>query len=38
MTFDQLMSQRWSCRAYDPEPVPDEVLDRVLATAQRTAS
>lgn len=38
MTFDQLMSQRWSCRAYDPEPVPDDVLDRVLATAQRTAS
>lgn len=38
MTFDELMSQRWSCRAYDPEPVPDEVLDRVLVTAQRTAS
>lgn len=38
MTFDQLMSQRWSCRAYHPEPVPDEVLTRVLTTAQRTAS
>lgn len=38
MSFDDLMSRRWSCRAYQPEPVAEDVLTRVLATAQRTAS
>lgn len=38
MSFDDLMSHRWSCRAYQPEPVPEDVLTRVLTTAQRTAS
>lgn len=38
MSFDDLLSRRWSCRAYRPEPVPEELLDSVLATAQRTAS
>lgn len=38
MEFSELMEQRWSCREFEPDPVPDEVLTQVFATAQRTAS
>lgn len=38
MDFETLMATRWSCREYLPEPLPDELVDRVLAIAQRTAS
>lgn len=41
-TFDTvletLLSERYSCRGYLPAPVPQEVQDRILALAQRTAS
>jgi nitroreductase len=33
-----LLQGRFSCRAFLPESVPDEVVDAVLATAQHTAS
>lgn len=38
MEFSDLMATRWSCRAYLPEPVADDVLRDVFAIAQRTAS
>lgn len=34
----QLLDSRHSCRAFLPQPVPRTVLDRVLKTAQRSAS
>lgn len=36
--FGELMEERWSCRAFRPERVPREVLERVLSLAQRTPS
>ncbi|MEQ6900019.1 nitroreductase [Nocardioides sp. YIM 152588] len=38
MDFGTLMESRWSCRAYRAEPLPEELLTEVLATAQRTPS
>ena len=37
-TFDAVLESRYSCRGYLPTPVPREVVDAVLRTAQRTAS
>ncbi|NIH80708.1 nitroreductase [Amycolatopsis viridis] len=36
--FDLLLGQRWSCRAYLPDPVPDAVVREMFGIAQRTAS
>ncbi len=36
--FDGLLRQRHSCRAFLPRPVARELIEQVLATAQRTAS
>lgn len=36
--LETLLDSRHSCRAFRPEPVPREVIDRILALAQRTAS
>ncbi|WP_280295730.1 nitroreductase [Nocardia abscessus] len=36
--LEQLLSERWSCRAYLPEPVPHDQITRVLQLAQRAAS
>jgi nitroreductase len=36
--LDELLGERYSVRAFRPEPVPHETIERVLATAQRTAS
>ena len=36
--LDELLNERYSVRAFLPKPVPREIIDRVLATAQRTAS
>ncbi|MEV7431890.1 nitroreductase [Nocardioides sp. NPDC092400] len=36
--FEDIVRERWSCRAFRPDPVPDEVLERVLRLAQRSAS
>jgi len=37
-TIETLLAARYSCRAYKPEQVPRETIDRVLAAAQKTAS
>ena len=37
-TFDRLMAERWSCRGFLPDPVPEPVLNEAFAVAQRTAS
>lgn len=37
-TLESLLSSRYSCRAYKPEPVPRAIIDRILGAAQRTAS
>jgi len=34
----EILDARYSCRAFGPEPVPEPVIDRMLALAQRTAS
>jgi len=36
--LEHLLNSRWSCRAFRPDPVPQPLLDRILAIAQRTAS
>lgn len=37
-TLAQLLSERYSCRAYLPRRVDDQVIARILAMAQRTPS
>jgi nitroreductase len=37
-TLETLLADRYSCRAYKPDPVPRATIDRILAAAQRTAS
>ncbi|MGW2471184.1 nitroreductase [Streptomyces bauhiniae] len=36
--FKRLLDDRWSCRAYQPGQVPDDVIAEMLRIAQRTAS
>jgi nitroreductase len=36
--LEELLGERFSCRAFRPEPVPRATIERVLKTAQRTAS
>src|SRR6266496_1976083 len=36
--LDELLNERYSVRAFLPQPVPHEIIEHVLATAQRTAS
>src|SRR6266700_5735941 len=36
--MEELLNERYSVRAFRPEPVPRETIEHVLATAQRTAS
>ena len=36
--LEDLLGERYSCRAYRPDPVPRATIDRILAAAQRTAS
>lgn len=37
-TLYRLLSGRYSCRAYRPEPVPRAIISEILRMAQRTAS
>lgn len=37
-TLDAVMSDRYSCRAYLPESVPEDTIRQLLTTAQKTAS
>ena len=34
----ELLGERYSCRAFRPEPVPRPTIERILTAAQRTAS
>ncbi|MFT3820832.1 MAG: nitroreductase [Rubrivivax sp.] len=36
--FARLLNGRFSCRGFRPEPVPRATIERILGTAQRTAS
>lgn len=36
--LEQLLNDRYSCRAFKPDAVPRDIIERVLRTAQRTAS
>ncbi|WP_163846473.1 nitroreductase [Pseudooceanicola aestuarii] len=36
--FDALMAQRFSCRAFRPDPLPDAVIAGIVRTAGRTPS
>jgi nitroreductase len=36
--LEGLLAARYSCRAYKPDPVPRAVIERIVRTAQRTAS
>src|ERR1700709_1980386 len=36
--LEELLSERYSARAFLPQPVPHETIERVLVAAQRTAS
>jgi len=36
--LEQLLAARYSCRAFKPDPVPRPIIERLLTTAQRTAS
>lgn len=37
-TLDALLTSRHSCRAYRPDPVPDQIIEQILTTAQRVPS
>ncbi|RZJ08329.1 MAG: nitroreductase [Acidovorax sp.] len=37
-TLSTLLHTRYSCRAYQPEPLPRATIEQILAAAQRTAS
>lgn len=37
-TLARLLSERYSCRAFRPEPVPDALIDRMLGIAQMSPS
>ena len=37
-TLGQILDDRYSCRGFTSEPVPEETIDRILRMAQRTAS
>ena len=36
--LERLLTDRWSCRGFTDEPVPRDVLERLLTIAQRTPS
>lgn len=36
--FDQILSERYSCRAYLDKAVPKDIIEKIFATAQKTAS
>jgi nitroreductase len=36
--LQRLLDRRFSCRGFLPQPVPQDLIDRLLALAQRTAS
>ena len=37
-SFERLLIERYSCRAFQPQPVPTETIEHILRVAQRTPS
>lgn len=37
-TLGRILDERYSCRGFTPEPVPEETIEQILRMAQRTAS
>lgn len=37
-TLERILDDRYSCRAFLPDPVPEKTIERILRMAQRTAS
>ncbi|MCT2173333.1 nitroreductase [Dietzia cinnamea] len=37
-TLERILDERYSCRGFTPEPVPEETIEQILRMAQRTAS
>jgi len=35
---ENLLKARWSCRSFKPEPLPQDIIDRILTMSQHTAS
>ena len=38
VVLEELLAERWSCRAYEPREVPQYVIERMLTMAQRAPS
>ena len=38
MTFDDALAQRFSCRAYRPDPVPEATIEAIVRSAQQVPS
>jgi nitroreductase len=38
VVLEQLLTERWSCRAFEPREVPRPEIERLLSLAQRSAS
>ncbi len=36
--LEELLGERYSCRAFRPDPVPRAIIERILTAAQKTAS
>ena len=36
--FDRLLTRRHSCRGFLPDPIPEETIERIVATAQKVPS
>src|ERR1700710_3027417 len=36
--LEELLNERFSCRAFKPDPVPRATIDRILAASQKSAS
>ena len=36
--LERLLTERWSCRAFEPREVPRPQIERLLSLAQRSAS
>lgn len=35
---ESLLKARWSCRSFKPDPVPQDIIERILTMSQHTAS
>ena len=35
---ENLLKARWSCRSFKPDPLPQDIVERILTMSQHTAS